>query len=280
MRPRVERQVTTVVTSSSSSNSSISSLSDSDDEAEQVHSPVSAVAMPVTAVHTVPVVPVTSPTTTTPAAGDHDAARQIAERVIAPPVEAESAAPETVITTGRQAELEEASLADNPKRKSKGFSGFFGKFKRGSQGQVQPGSFSTATKSSTSKTTPALGTAAVAGSSTTGAAPATTTTAAATAADVSDSASESSFRRHQTDLHSISSKSSSEDERRGRTGKLPSRNKKIADAAAAAADSDGDEFEEARDHFDEGLASPPLAAGHHRKGSSSPVRETKFQEEL
>ncbi|KAM3414797.1 hypothetical protein BST61_g9946 [Cercospora zeina] len=43
-------------------------------------------------------------------------------------------------------------------------------------------------------------------------------------------------------------------------------------------DDDNDNFEEARDHFDESLAPPPAFAGQAK--SQSPVRETKFKEDV
>jgi hypothetical protein len=43
-------------------------------------------------------------------------------------------------------------------------------------------------------------------------------------------------------------------------------------------DDDSDQFEEARDHFDEGLAPRPNFAGQAK--SSSPARETRFKEEV
>lgn len=49
-------------------------------------------------------------------------------------------------------------------------------------------------------------------------------------------------------------------------------------AAVTSDDDDEDQFEEARDHFDERLAPPPSFAG--QKKSESPVRETKFREEV
>jgi hypothetical protein len=93
-----------------------------------------------------------------------------------------------------------------------------------------------------------------------------------TAPVTSDAVSDSSFRRHDTDLHSISSVSSDEQlpttrptARRGRS-------------SVSAISGDEDEFEEARDHFDETLAPPPTFGGQQK--TQSPARETKFQEEF
>ncbi|KAF2166434.1 hypothetical protein M409DRAFT_66509 [Zasmidium cellare ATCC 36951] len=113
--------------------------------------------------------------------------------------------------------------------------------------------------------------------------------------------SPSSFRRGETALNDpddLSSSGADEDDvARGRgTGRISrklgfGRDKGKGKAtnggldAAAAGDSDrqnsnteDEQFEEARDHFDETLAPPPAFAGQAK--SESPVRGTKFQEEL
>ena len=61
---------------------------------------------------------------------------------------------------------------------------------------------------------------------------------------------------------------------RGRKGKVPARLESTEDAKT----DDEDDFEEARDTFDESLAPPPSFGGQAK--SASPVRGTKFQEEL
>lgn len=254
LRPGVERHVSTVLTSSSSG-SSISSLSDSDieEEPEEV-SPIAAT--------TETAVPAT---TTAPTSGDHDAARLVAERATSPTVEAESAAVKTVVTSGPEAQADEAGLI-SPKKSV--FGGFFGKFKRRSQAQVEPGTFGSSGMSST-KDTPALGTTAVAGT--------TPAVAGDAAADVSDSNSTSSFRRHATDLRSISSVSSSDAESdRGRSGK---RSTGIADKGKDV-ESDDDEFEEARDRFDESAGPTSKFEADRKKSTESPATETKFHEEF
>lgn len=83
--------------------------------------------------------------------------------------------------------------------------------------------------------------------------------------------SPSSFqRRHDKDLEGLDDASSSGTEEgdvtRGRQGKGKGR---------AGAESDDEQFEEARDHFDESLAPPPAFTGQK---SESPVRETRFHE--
>ena len=92
--------------------------------------------------------------------------------------------------------------------------------------------------------------------------------AGATGVENAGGASPSSFRRHEDDLHSISSLSSDEGQTTGR---------KVG--RTSTADSDDAEFEEARDTFDETLA-PPRGFSLSKQKSASPVRETKFQEEL
>jgi hypothetical protein len=49
-------------------------------------------------------------------------------------------------------------------------------------------------------------------------------------------------------------------------------------SSISAISGDEDEFEEARDHFDETLAPPPTFGGQPK--AQSPARETKFQEEF
>ena len=44
--------------------------------------------------------------------------------------------------------------------------------------------------------------------------------------------------------------------------------------------SQGDDFEEARDHFDTEKLEPPAALGNFGRGSDSPVRDSRFQEDL
>ena len=182
---------------------------------------------------------------------DHDAARTVADRAVAPVVDHEAVAPATTVKTVPEAEADEMVV---PKRKSRGFSGFFGKFKRRSQ-VPESGAVT-----SPSKLNKQAGTLAAAGI---GAASGTT----GHAGELSDSASESSFQRNRTVLHSISSMSSSDLEGEARRGN-----------AGAESDEEG-EFEEARDHFDESSV-PATNFGAQHKSSIDEARETKFVEQL
>jgi len=92
-------------------------------------------------------------------------------------------------------------------------------------------------------------------------------------------ASPSSFNRHR-DVDDVSSISSSGKEEEN-VGSMLSRGLGFGKGKKTARDEDADtddEFEEARDNFDESLAPPPSFGGQAK--SSSPVRETKFVEEL
>lgn len=113
----------------------------------------------------------------------------------------------------------------------------------------------------------------------------TETAAAPASIESAGVASPSSFRRHEGSLGDVSSLSSSgadeEDVARGRTGRTAGMLSSFGKGKAKAADKDsddGEEFEEARDNFDESLAPPPAFAGQAKTGS--PVRGTKFVEEL
>jgi hypothetical protein len=99
-------------------------------------------------------------------------------------------------------------------------------------------------------------------------------------------------RKKSADLSSISSDSSGLDEDDfvgGRTGRMARAEKGTGLGAPMTTttktrkgvrsdDDDSDQFEEARDHFDEGLAPKPNFAGQAK--SASPARETKFHEEV
>ncbi|KAF2842857.1 hypothetical protein M501DRAFT_965657 [Patellaria atrata CBS 101060] len=61
---------------------------------------------------------------------------------------------------------------------------------------------------------------------------------------------------------------SSEEEDRGRTGR------RVSDVSS------GEDFEEARDHFDEGLAPPPSFGSLAKEKTGSPVRDSRFSEDL
>lgn len=233
LRPELDRHVSTVVSSSSSSARSSLSLSSIDEDGDR-----DAV--------TDEVVPVAVSETA-------------ANALVLPPVVATSGNADESVPVGRTAPPATASDVTFQGRKSGRMGGLFSRFSR--------------------KTKPAEKTTAAAIVPTTDAKkslstsePSTTGTAAEVAPVTSDAVSDSSFRRHDTDLHSISSESSDEQlpttrptARRGRS-------------SISAVSGDEDEFEEARDHFDETLAPPPTFAGQQK--TQSPARETKFQEEF
>ena len=99
-------------------------------------------------------------------------------------------------------------------------------------------------------------------------------------------------RKKSADLSSLSSASSGLDEDDfvgGRTGRMaraekgtglgaPTTTTQKTRKGVRSDDDDSDQFEEARDHFDEGLAPKPNFAGQAK--SASPARETKFHEEV
>jgi hypothetical protein len=99
-------------------------------------------------------------------------------------------------------------------------------------------------------------------------------------------------RKKSADLSSLSSASSGlveDDFVEGRTGRMARAEKGTGLGAPITTtqktrkgvrsdDDDSDQFEEARDHFDEGLAPKPNFAGQAK--SASPARETKFHEEV
>ncbi|KAK3718866.1 Eisosome assembly protein [Vermiconidia calcicola] len=102
-------------------------------------------------------------------------------------------------------------------------------------------------------------------------------------------ASPSSFRRNNDglkDLDDVSSSGADEDDlARGRGGRLtgelgdgPPKGGGTLGLWAPASNGEDDQFEEARDHFDESLAPPPAFGGQQK--SASPTRETRFQEQL
>lgn len=105
--------------------------------------------------------------------------------------------------------------------------------------------------------------------------------------------SPSSFKRGETALNDpddVSSSGADEDDiARGRGGRISrklgfgrDKGKKKMEAGTDSdrqnSNTEDEQFEEARDHFDENLAPPPAFAGQAK--SESPVRETKFQEQL
>ncbi|KAM0701103.1 hypothetical protein Q7P35_011464 [Cladosporium inversicolor] len=244
------------------------------------------------------------------------ATKSIAERVLASPVDAPRALAEVPVdapTATTAAELVEpvrestaSSRPDVEKEKAqetKSSRGFFSRFRnRHSKADRQPGSFS----GTSGKPTTAAAT-------TTAAVPATAAVASSTDARA---ASPSSFtrRRHSSsddgvatprksslslsDVSSLSSGLDEDDFQEGRTGRMARAENKKKTTGVAGVDADGvhglattgkgkgvrsdddesDQFEEARDHFDEGLAPRPSFAGQAK--SSSPARETRFKEEV
>ena len=107
--------------------------------------------------------------------------------------------------------------------------------------------------------------------------------------------SPSSFARGRAEPRDLDDVSSSgadeEDVERGRTGRLARKlglkkdkgkekanGDDVASPLSATSNGESDQFEEARDQFDESLAPPPAFGGQMKSGS--PVRETRFQEQL
>jgi hypothetical protein len=181
-----------------------------------------------------------------------------ANALVLPPVVATSGNAAESVPVGRTAPAATASDVSFQGRKSGRMGGLFSRFNR-------------KTKPAEKTTSAAIVPATDAKKSLSTSEPSTTGTAAEVPV-TSDAVSDSSFRRHDTDLHSISSESSDEQlpttrptARRGRS-------------SISAISGDEDEFEEARDHFDETLAPPPTFGGQQK--TQSPARETKFQEEF
>jgi hypothetical protein len=229
-----------------------------------------------------------------------DAPRTLAETPVDTPVDAPAAAPVDPVresTASSRPDVEQEKAKETKRSR-----GFFSRFRnRNSKAERQPGSFSGTSGKPTAGTTAAAGT--------------TTAAPAAAAATPSDAraASPSSFtrRRHSSsddgvatprksslslsDVSSLSSGLDEDDFQEGRTGRMARAEKK----KTAGVDADGvdglttttntgkgvrsdedesDQFEEARDHFDEGLAPRPSFGGQAK--SASPARETKFKEEV
>lgn len=246
LRPELDRHVSTIVSSSSSSARSSLSLSSIDEarDTQAATSNTEAVASKA--------VPLSVPETSENA-------------VVLPPVEAVSGNAAESEPTGVTSPATASSVAFQ-RRKSGRMSGFFSRFSRKSKPAEK-----TPEKVKSSDTTAVTLPATDAKKSLSTSEP-STSGVAAEAPVTSDAVSDSSFRRHDTDLHSISSVSSDEQlpttrptARRGRS-------------SISAVSGDEDEFEEARDHFDETLAPPPTFGGQPK--AQSPARETKFQEEF
>ena len=244
LRPELDRHVSTIVSSSSSSARSSLSLSSIDEDRA-----TSAVARDTDVVASNEV-PLTASETATDA-------------IVLPPVVATSGDAAESVPVGLTAPAANAKDVSFQGRKTGRMSGIFSRFSRKSK---------PAEKSKQTESTAVAVPVTDAKKSLSTSEPSTTGVAAAEAPVTSDAVSDSSFRRHDTDLHSISSVSSDEQlpttrptARRGRS-------------SVSAISGDEDEFEEARDHFDETLAPPPTFGGQQK--TQSPVRETKFQEEF
>lgn len=238
------------------------------------------------------------------------ATKSIAERAVASPVVAEATAPVAAPVAAPVDAPRESTASSRPdveKEKaqdSKRIRGFFSKFRnrQSSKAERQPGSFSSPS-----------GKAATGGEESAAAVPA----AAAVTKTSSDprAVSPSSFdrrratsdddlpaagRKSSADLSDVSSLSSSgldeDDLQDGRTGRMTralgakktkatgaevlptTESDAVAGKGVRSDDDDSDQFEEARDNFDEGLAPRPSFAGQAK--SSSPARETRFKEEV
>jgi hypothetical protein len=242
LRPELDRHVSTIVSSSSSSARSSLSLSSIDEDGDRdvvASEPVASKAVPLT-------VPETS-----------------AAAVVLPPVVATSGNVEESVPVGRTAPATANDVSFQGRRSSR-MSGLFSRFNRKSKPAEKTKSIET----------PAVTVPATEAKKSLSTSEPSTTGVVAEAPVTSDAVSDSSFRRHDTDLHSISSESSDEQlpttrptARRGRS-------------SISAISGDEDEFEEARDHFDETLAPPPTFGGQQKQKTQSPARETKFQEEF
>ncbi|KAK3642296.1 Eisosome assembly protein [Elasticomyces elasticus] len=209
--------------------------------------------------------------------------------------------PEASKLKAREKQAEgKSALSDEPTEKEqKGLRGFLSKFK-GGRGTKEPGKISSGMrhgsasdgKQSSEASVPAIG-----------------TTASATQPGQHDGASNdpthisgaggnpravspSSFRRRSRELDELSDVSSSgleeEDLYRGRGSKSRKQGGKSTltqklgmggkGKGRETEDEDDEQFEEARDHFDETLAPPPAFGGQAK--SASPVRETRFKEDV
>jgi hypothetical protein len=293
-----------------------SAAPDRTDDDEDFVDPNEAFATPVRT-RSIGDAPPTSSTTATKSSGElpNDnsstvATKSIAERVLASPIDAPRAlaeppfdnAPVAAVPVEAPRESTASSRPDVEKetaQDSKRSRGFFSRFRnRQSKAEREPGSFSGASgKPTTTTATPATAAAAVTSSSDPrGVSPSSFTRRRSTDDDAAAS------RKSSIDLSDVSSLSSGLDEddlQNGRTGRMARAEKtKTTDvvgtdglattnATAAATttgkgvrsdDDDSDQFEEARDHFDEGLAPQPSFGGQAK--SASPARETRFKEEV
>lgn len=243
------------------------------------------------------------------------ATKSIAERVLASPVDAPRALAETPADApaGTTAAtpvdpVRESTASSRPDveqekaKETKRSRGFFSRFRnRSSKAERQPGSLSGTSGKPTA-----------AAAETTTAVPATAAATSSTSDPRAVSPSSFTRRRHSSsddgvatprksslslsDVSSLSSGLDEDDFQEGRTGRMARAEKKkvaIADAdgddgvatttatagkGVRSDEDESDQFEEARDHFDEGLAPRPSFGGQAK--SASPARETKFKEEV
>ena len=281
------------------------------DDDEHFVSPNEAFATPVRT-RSIGDAPLTVSTTATKSSGELPnensstvATKSIAERVLSSPVDAPRALASPVeepIDAPVVAPVEAArestasSRPDVEKEKaqdSKRSRGFFSRFRnRQSKTERQPGSFSGTSGK------PTAGTAAVpsAAAGTSSSDPRAASPSSFTRRRSSDDDVVAASRKSSLDLSDVSSLSSGLDEddlQNGRTGREARAEKTkttgISDIDGLATttttgkgvrsdDDDSDQFEEARDHFDEGLAPRPSFGGQAK--SASPARETRFKEEV
>ncbi|KAM0721831.1 hypothetical protein Q7P37_002756 [Cladosporium fusiforme] len=221
------------------------------------------------------------------------------------PATASTKATKSILDPELPRESTASSRPDVEKEKekdSKRIRGFFTKLRnrQSSKAERKPGSFSAAAPREEEEPSKDAGAA-----DKTEEGPSTAAPAAIPTASDPRPTSPSSFNRHHpdsrkssTDLGDVSSLSSSgldeDDLQAGRTGRMARAlglkkgkgNEPQADEAKGekvgkgvkSDDDDSDQFEEARDHFDEGLAPRPSFAGQAK--SASPARETRFHEEV
>ena len=231
-----------------------------------------------------------------------DDAEIIADRVVSAPVDAptESAtvpadAPRESTTTASVDAPRQSTASSHPDveqekaQDSNRVRGFFSKLRnrRSSKpNERQPGSFggskNTTEKDTVSPTTP---------SGQRAASPSSFDRYRASAED-DDVAAATRGRKKSADLSSLSSGSSGlveDDLAEGRTGRMaraekgqglgaPMTTTEKTRKGVRSDEDESDQFEEARDHFDEKLAPKPNFAGQAK--SASPARETKFHEEV
>jgi len=235
-----------------------------------------------------------------------DDAEIIADRVVSSPVDAPAelatapanAQPESTTTAAVDAPRQSTAsshpdIEQEKAQDGKRIRGFFSKLRnrRSSKpNERQPGSFGGKT-TTTDKGSPVLPTS----SDPRAASPSSFDRYRASAEEDDDAAAAvTRGRKKSADLSSLSSASSGlveDDLVEGRTGRMaraekgkglglgaPTTTNEKTRKGVRSDEEESDQFEEARDHFDEGLAPRPSFAGQAK--SASPARETKFHEEV